>query len=169
MILDSVYGFVIKVFWPLCEARSVTELYGNTVARQTYGVQEISFIVYVLNLKLFCVNIWYCTWGCTEILPAVSSSQTNPAPAVEPTNEVDNSEKVEDLVFEEGRHRFTLRAKTANMLYPHQRVGLEWFWGLHTKGMGGILGDDMGLGKTLQVYVSEINFLCSFVSKDHRT
>jgi len=78
----------------------------------------------------------------------------NPAPAVDPTNGVENSEKVEDFVLVEGRHRFTLRAKTANMLYPHQRTGLEWFWSLHTKGMGGILGDDMGLGKTMQVYLT---------------
>ncbi|KAJ4804749.1 Protein CHROMATIN REMODELING 24 [Rhynchospora pubera] len=36
-------------------------------------------------------------------------------------------------------------------LYPHQRDGIDWLWGLHWKGTGGILGDDMGLGKTMQV------------------
>lgn len=61
-------------------------------------------------------------------------------------------------MFVEGRNRFTLRAKVAHILYPHQRVGLEWFWSLHTKGMGGILGDDMGLGKTMQVYFKETFF-----------
>lgn len=86
-----------------------------------------------------------------EFLPTVLDSQANPVPAADPTTVLDNSEIVEDMVFVEGRHRFTLRAKTAKMLYPHQRAGLEWFWSLHTKGMGGILGDDMGLGKTMQV------------------
>ncbi|KAG0612288.1 hypothetical protein M758_6G015500 [Ceratodon purpureus] len=86
-----------------------------------------------------------------ENLPVAVASQAQPAPAVNSINGVDSSEKQEDLVFVEGRNRFTLRAKVAHMLYPHQRVGLEWFWSLHTKGMGGILGDDMGLGKTMQV------------------
>lgn len=29
-------------------------------------------------------------------------------------------------------------------LYPHQKEGLLWFWGLHKKRTGGILADDMG-------------------------
>ena len=64
-------------------------------------------------------------------------------------------------MFVEGRNRFTLRAKVAHMLYPHQRGGLEWFWSLHTIGMGGILGDDMGLGKTMQVYFTFVVFFPS--------
>lgn len=96
-----------------------------------------------------------------EILPAASASEAQPAPAVNPTNGVDNSEKQEDLVFVEGRNRFTLRAKVAHMLYPHQRDGLEWFWSLHTKGMGGILGDDMGLGKTMQVAAFLAGLFCT--------
>lgn len=47
--------------------------------------------------------------------------------------------------------RYTLPAKIAKMLYPHQREGLKWLWSLHCGGTGGILGDDMGLGKTMQV------------------
>ncbi|KAG0625186.1 hypothetical protein M758_2G034400 [Ceratodon purpureus] len=77
--------------------------------------------------------------------------QVQPTPAINPLNESDNTEQQEDLVLVDGSHRFSLRAKTAQMLYLHQRAGIEWFWSLHTKGMGGILGDDMGLGKTMQV------------------
>ena len=77
--------------------------------------------------------------------------QLQPTPAINPVNETDNTEKQEDLVLNDGRHHFNLRAKTAHMLYPHQRAGIDWLWSLHTKGMGGILGDDMGLGKTMQV------------------
>ena len=37
-------------------------------------------------------------------------------------------------------------------LYPHQREGIRWMWGLHEQSRpGGILADDMGLGKTVQV------------------
>ncbi|XP_041484633.1 DNA excision repair protein ERCC-6-like [Lytechinus variegatus] len=36
-------------------------------------------------------------------------------------------------------------------LYGYQKKALLWFWGLHRKNKGGILGDDMGLGKTIQV------------------
>ncbi|KAK8966141.1 putative chromatin-remodeling complex ATPase chain [Platanthera guangdongensis] len=47
--------------------------------------------------------------------------------------------------------RFSLRGKTAKILYPHQKEGLKWLWSLHCGGTGGILGDDMGLGKTMQI------------------
>ncbi|GAB5359498.1 hypothetical protein AAMO2058_000549000 [Amorphochlora amoebiformis] len=49
-------------------------------------------------------------------------------------------------------------------LYPYQRDGIKWLWGLRPTGMGGILGDDMGMGKTVQI--------CAFMSavfKDQRT
>ena len=62
---------------------------------------------------------------------------------------------------------FTIPAATHGKLFPHQREGVKWFWGLHREGScdkqaermrhengvrrGGILGDDMGLGKTVQV------------------
>ncbi|XP_063964161.1 DNA excision repair protein ERCC-6-like [Lytechinus pictus] len=36
-------------------------------------------------------------------------------------------------------------------LYEYQKESLLWFWRLHRKQKGGILGDDMGLGKTVQV------------------
>ncbi|XP_033628161.1 DNA excision repair protein ERCC-6-like isoform X1 [Asterias rubens] len=36
-------------------------------------------------------------------------------------------------------------------LYSYQREALMWFWRLHRKNKGGILGDDMGLGKTIQM------------------
>nr|CDS29116.1 DNA excision repair protein ERCC 6 [Hymenolepis microstoma] len=40
-----------------------------------------------------------------------------------------------------------------NRLYPYQREGVAWLWGLHRHGVGGILGDEMGLGKTVQIIV----------------
>ncbi|KAG2537572.1 hypothetical protein PVAP13_9NG309000 [Panicum virgatum] len=46
---------------------------------------------------------------------------------------------------------YKLPGRIFKMLYPHQREGLRWLWGLHCRGTGGILGDDMGLGKTMQV------------------
>ena len=39
----------------------------------------------------------------------------------------------------------------ASRLFDHQKVGVEWLYGLHISRPGGILGDDMGLGKTFQV------------------
>ncbi|KAM7537439.1 hypothetical protein Aperf_G00000064025 [Anoplocephala perfoliata] len=44
-----------------------------------------------------------------------------------------------------------------NRLYPYQREGVSWLWGLHRHGVGGILGDEMGLGKSIQI----ISFLAS--------
>lgn len=44
-----------------------------------------------------------------------------------------------------------------NRLYPYQREGVSWLWGLHRHGVGGILGDEMGLGKSVQI----VSFLAS--------
>lgn len=60
--------------------------------------------------------------------------------------------------------RYVLPAKTAKMLYPHQREGLKWFWNLHCSATGGILGDDMGLGKTMQVRLNKGFFLVGVLS-----
>ncbi|XP_070573019.1 DNA excision repair protein ERCC-6-like [Ptychodera flava] len=51
---------------------------------------------------------------------------------------------------------FYLHKDVAGKLFSYQKDGIKWFWGLHKKKVGGILGDDMGLGKTIQV----IGFLC---------
>ncbi|KAJ6798390.1 protein CHROMATIN REMODELING 24 [Iris pallida] len=68
---------------------------------------------------------------------------------------VDDDADGEDIVMDgtgiSKSRRYVLSGETAKMLYPHQRDGLKWFWGLHCGGTGGILGDDMGLGKTMQV------------------
>jgi len=53
---------------------------------------------------------------------------------------------------------YKLPGRIFKMLYPHQREGLRWLWGLHCRGTGGILGDDMGLGKTLQVRHAHLPF-----------
>eukprot|EP00250_Pteridium_aquilinum_P026585 c33244_g1_i1 orf=42-3104(+) len=57
----------------------------------------------------------------------------------------------EAVTFVHNKSVFNLPEKIAKILYPHQREGIKWLWGLHIKGMGGILGDDMGLGKTMQM------------------
>lgn len=81
-----------------------------------------------------------------------SQLQTQPkAETVQATSLANDTGVEDDMVLAEGRQSYTLRATIAHMLYPHQREGIKWLWGLHTKGMGGILGDDMGLGKTMQV------------------
>lgn len=46
---------------------------------------------------------------------------------------------------------FSVPGELYKRMYPHQRTGIRWMWGLHQGDMGGILGDDMGLGKTFQV------------------
>lgn len=48
---------------------------------------------------------------------------------------------------------FSVPAELYKRMYPHQREGVRWLWGLHQGDMGGILGDDMGMGKTFQVSV----------------
>ncbi|CAN0466540.1 unnamed protein product, partial [Scytosiphon promiscuus] len=48
---------------------------------------------------------------------------------------------------------FSVPSELYTRMYPHQRIGIRWLWGLHQGDMGGILGDDMGLGKTFQVRV----------------
>ncbi|CAM9959032.1 unnamed protein product [Discosporangium mesarthrocarpum] len=53
--------------------------------------------------------------------------------------------------LKKGGTPFSLPAKLYKRMYPHQREGVAWLWGLHQGAMGGILGDDMGLGKTFQV------------------
>lgn len=57
----------------------------------------------------------------------------------------------DSIVLNGPKSTYKLCGKIANMLYPHQRDGLNWLWSLHCQGKGGILGDDMGLGKTMQV------------------
>lgn len=47
-------------------------------------------------------------------------------------------------------------------LYPYQREGVAWMYGLYKKEKGGVLGDDMGLGKTFQV----IAFLSGLIDAD---
>ncbi|OEL26201.1 hypothetical protein BAE44_0012780 [Dichanthelium oligosanthes] len=52
--------------------------------------------------------------------------------------------------FEENR-AYSLPGDLYRILKPHQKQGLEWFWGIHCQHPGAIVADEMGLGKTLQV------------------
>lgn len=54
---------------------------------------------------------------------------------------------------------FSVPSELYTRMYPHQRIGIRWLWGLHQGDMGGILGDDMGLGKTFQVRLFHFHFL----------
>ncbi|KAJ4804750.1 Protein CHROMATIN REMODELING 24 [Rhynchospora pubera] len=53
---------------------------------------------------------------------------------------------------QEGKVRvYKLPDQVYKKLLSHQLDGIDWLWGLHCKGTGGILGDDMGVGKTRQI------------------
>ena len=54
---------------------------------------------------------------------------------------------------DDGAVAFKVPSELYMRMYPHQRIGVRWLWGLHQGDMGGVLGDDMGLGKTFQVCV----------------
>lgn len=64
---------------------------------------------------------------------------------------VAEKQDIEGLRLVHGQQVYSLPAAIVGALYPHQREGIHWLWGLHCKQMGGVLGDDMGLGKTMQV------------------
>ncbi|XP_067932031.1 DNA excision repair protein ERCC-6-like isoform X3 [Watersipora subatra] len=64
---------------------------------------------------------------------------------------LESSEDADDSEFALVGNGFYLHQDLYSKLYPHQKEGLLWLWGLHKKCKGGILADDMGLGKTIQV------------------
>ncbi|GIY80989.1 DNA excision repair protein ERCC-6-like [Caerostris darwini] len=57
---------------------------------------------------------------------------------------------------------FSIFHEIYEKLYPYQKVGVAWMWGLFKRRKGGVLGDDMGLGKTFQV----IAFLSGLIDAD---
>eukprot|EP00242_Pyramimonas_sp_CCMP2087_P001518 CAMPEP_0198226574 /NCGR_PEP_ID=MMETSP1445-20131203/105787_1 /TAXON_ID=36898 /ORGANISM="Pyramimonas sp., Strain CCMP2087" /LENGTH=329 /DNA_ID=CAMNT_0043906405 /DNA_START=96 /DNA_END=1081 /DNA_ORIENTATION=- len=76
--------------------------------------------------------------------------ERSPEPSAEDTEALEEEVEADKWRLVRGERTFVLSARLTNRLYPHQREGVEWLWGLHVKGKGGILGDDMGLGKTFQ-------------------
>jgi len=44
-------------------------------------------------------------------------------------------------------------ARVNGFLFPYQREGVSFLYGLHAQGVGGLLADDMGLGKTVMAAV----------------
>lgn len=61
--------------------------------------------------------------------------------------ELESSDEDESTLAENYEHfdGFKIYQAVWEKLYPHQQIGVKWFWGLHKKDKGGILGDDMGL------------------------
>eukprot|EP00741_Cyanophora_paradoxa_P000742 tig00000441_g715.t1 len=49
----------------------------------------------------------------------------------------------------EGEADYSLPRKIHERLFPYQREGVAWLFGLHKERKGALLGDDMGLGKTV--------------------
>ncbi|KAF7458871.1 DNA excision repair protein [Cryptosporidium felis] len=47
--------------------------------------------------------------------------------------------------------RLYIWSKIWKALYPHQKEGVLWMWGLYCNNHGGILADEMGLGKSVTV------------------
>ena len=68
--------------------------------------------------------------------------------------EIQEQDHSQDFVIGDGK--FVVQRQYARGLYEHQLAGIEWLWGLHEQGTGGILGDDMGLGKTRQVSLKKL-------------
>ncbi|KAL5214239.1 hypothetical protein ABZP36_003391 [Zizania latifolia] len=65
--------------------------------------------------------------------------------------QLEEEEQEDELPMVEGGATMKLPRRVFRLLYPHQRDGVAWLWGLHCTATGGILADDMGLGKTIQV------------------
>ena len=48
---------------------------------------------------------------------------------------------------------FSLSQETYLSLFPYQRDGIKWFWGLHKKKRGGILGDEMVIYIYIYIFI----------------
>ncbi|KAF3336752.1 DNA excision repair protein ERCC-6-like isoform X1 [Carex littledalei] len=90
-----------------------------------------------------------------ENVTRVTGLQVNGFDPKDAEEEEEEEEEEGDFTLQgvqEGKVRvYKLSDWVYGKLYPHQREGINWLWGLHCKGTGGILGDDMGLGKTMQI------------------
>ncbi|POM85099.1 SNF2 family N-terminal domain protein [Cryptosporidium meleagridis] len=67
------------------------------------------------------------------------------------TNYERGSLKVIKISRESENSQLFIWDKIWNALYPHQKEGVLWMWGLYCNNHGGILADEMGLGKSITV------------------
>ncbi|KAL0125136.1 hypothetical protein PUN28_004343 [Cardiocondyla obscurior] len=73
--------------------------------------------------------------------------ETNVYPKDEAMHKVDSLFKVPQCIWEK--------------LYRYQKIAVQWFWELHGRNLGGLLGDEMGLGKTVEVIAFLAGLDCS--------
>jgi hypothetical protein len=74
---------------------------------------------------------------------SVDSLPSAPAAATLSCTEVAAPTQAMQLTHAASGAEFALNSRLAGRLYAHQREGVAWLWGRHTKGCGGILADDM--------------------------
>lgn len=129
----------------------------NTKVSQVYPTVEVSSSVEELDSVLSeSENVFPDAAESVKIKTKSHASTTRRSSArnayevVDSDEEEVNSEEVDSIIFCDDKKTYTLPGKIAKKLYAHQREGIKWFWNLHCKCRGGILGDDMGLGKTMQ-------------------
>ncbi|OLQ16259.1 SNF2 family N-terminal domain protein [Cryptosporidium hominis] len=67
------------------------------------------------------------------------------------TNYERDSLKIIKISRESENSQLFIWDKIWNSLYPHQKEGVLWMWGLYCNNHGGILADEMGLGKSITV------------------
>ncbi|KAJ1608688.1 Swi/SNf2 RAD26 [Cryptosporidium canis] len=65
------------------------------------------------------------------------------------SNEGDSSPKTIRVSRGSDSNQLFIWDKIWRALYPHQKEGVLWMWGLYCNNHGGILADEMGLGKSI--------------------
>ncbi|KAJ1610025.1 Swi/SNf2 RAD26 [Cryptosporidium canis] len=65
------------------------------------------------------------------------------------SNEGDSGPKTIRVSRDSDSNQLFIWDKIWRALYPHQKEGVLWMWGLYCNNHGGILADEMGLGKSI--------------------
>ncbi|OII75491.1 uncharacterized protein cubi_02012 [Cryptosporidium ubiquitum] len=87
-----------------------------------------------------------------KINQTVGSSRTNISNYSENNTNVETSNlKIIKISRDSENNQLFIWDKIWNALYPHQKEGVLWMWGLYCNNHGGILADEMGLGKSITV------------------
>ncbi|KAH8582967.1 Swi SNf2 RAD26 [Cryptosporidium sp. chipmunk genotype I] len=80
-----------------------------------------------------------------------STSGTNSSSYSSNANSERGSLRIIKISRESENSRLFIWDRIWNALYPHQKEGVLWMWGLYCNNHGGILADEMGLGKSITV------------------